>query len=81
MPVDVVETYVPLMNEGIFRGALEIYYDITARKQQLDKLLFRSFSLAFIITVGLLLLIIVVLFFENKNISKRKQAEKRSAKS
>ena len=80
MPVDVVETYVPLMNEGIFRGAFEIYYDITARKQQLDKLLFRSFSLAFIITVGLLLLIIVVLFFENKNISKRKQAEKEREK-
>ena len=80
MPVDVVETYVPLMNEGIFRGAFEIYYDITARKQQLDKLLFRSFSLAFIIAVGLLLLIIVVLFFENKNISKRKQAEKEREK-
>ena len=80
MPVDVVETYVPLVNEGIFRGAFEIYYDITARKQQLDKLLFRSFSLAFIIAVGLLLLIIVVLFFENKNISKRKQAEKEREK-
>ena len=80
LPVDVVETYVPLMNKGVFRGAFEVYYDITARKLQLDKLLFRSFSLAFIIAVGLLFLIIVVLFFENKNISKRKQAEKEREK-
>ena len=44
MSVDVVETYVPLMSDGIFRGAFEIYYDITSRKQQLDKLLSRSSS-------------------------------------
>jgi len=76
MPVDVVETYVPLMSEGVFKGALEIYYDITARKKQLDQLLFRSFALAYIIALGLLLTIIVILFVENKNISKRKQVEK-----
>jgi len=76
MAIDVVETYVPLMSEGIFRGAFEIYYDITARKQQLDKLLSRSSALVFIIALGLLLSIIVVLFVENKTISKRKQAEK-----
>lgn len=34
--VDVVETYVPIMIEGEFVGAFEIYYDITARKQQMD---------------------------------------------
>jgi len=76
MPVDVVESYVPLMSEGVFKGALEIYYDITARKKQLDQLLFRSFAFAYIIALGLLLTIIVILFVENKNISKRKQVEK-----
>ena len=76
MPVDVVETYVPLMSDGVFRGALEIYYDITARKEQLDKLLFRSFALAYIIALGLLVTIIFILFIENKNILKRKQVEK-----
>jgi hypothetical protein len=76
MPVDVVESYVPLMSEGVFKGALEIYYDITARKKQLDHLLFRSFALAYIIASGLLLTIIVILFVENKNITERKQVEK-----
>ena len=76
MSVDVVETYVPLMSDGIFQGAFEIYYDITARKQQLDKLLSRSSAVVFIIALGLLLSIIVILFIENKTISKREQAEK-----
>jgi DNA repair exonuclease SbcCD ATPase subunit len=76
MSVDVVETYVPLMSDGVFQGAFEIYYDITARKQQLDKLLSRSSAVVFIIALGLLLSIIVILFIENKTISKRKQAEK-----
>jgi hypothetical protein len=76
MSVDVVETYVPLMSDDIFLGAFEIYYDITARKQQLDKLLSRSSARVFIVALGLLLSIIVILFIENKTISKRKQAEK-----
>jgi preprotein translocase subunit YajC len=80
MSVDVVEAYVPLMSDGIFRGAFEIYYDITDRKQQLDKLLSRSSALVFIIALGLLLSIIVILFIENKTISKRKQAEKEREK-
>ena len=80
MPVDVVETYVPLINNGKFQGAFEIYYDITARKQQLDKLLSRSSALVFIIASGLLLSIIVILFVENKTITRRKQAEKEREK-
>ncbi len=80
MPVDVVEAYVPLMNDGVFRGALEIYYDITARKQELDKLLSRSFALAYIIAICLLLTIVVILFIENKNISKRKKIEREREK-
>ena len=75
MSVDVVETYLPLVSEGIFRGAFEIYYDITARKKQLDKLLYRSTVSLFMIALGLFLLIIVILFIENKTISKRRQAE------
>jgi hypothetical protein len=80
VPVDVVETYVPLMSDGIFRGAFEIYYDLTARKQQLDKLLSRSSAVVFIIALGLFLSVIVILFIENKSIFKRKQAEKEREK-
>jgi hypothetical protein len=75
LPVDVLETYVPLISNGNFQGAFEIYYDITARKQQLVKLISRSSALIFIIAFGLLLSVIVILFVENKTISKRRQAE------
>lgn len=37
--VDLVETFVPIMNAGKMLGALEIDYDITERKQHLDNLL------------------------------------------
>ena len=39
---DVVETYVPIMKNGAFIGAFEIYYDITERKKILDHLLLAS---------------------------------------
>ena len=44
---DVLETYVPLMNEGKFLGAFEIYYDITGRRKQLNKLISQSSTITF----------------------------------
>ena len=38
MLVDNVETYVPIMKDGKFLGAFEIYYDVTSRKSLLNKL-------------------------------------------
>jgi hypothetical protein len=76
MSIDVVETYVPLISDGNFQGAFEIYYDITARKQQLDELLTRSSAMVFIFASGLFLSIITFLFIENKTVSRRRLAEK-----
>ena len=42
---DVVETYVPIMHAGSFIGAFEVYFDITANKNDLDGLLFNSNAL------------------------------------
>ncbi|MBU1248075.1 MAG: GHKL domain-containing protein [Proteobacteria bacterium] len=61
VPVDVVETYVPMMRDGHFAGALEIYYDITARKRSMDVLIRNSLvgmafmSLALVAAVAALL--------------------------
>jgi len=76
MSVDVIETYVPLMKGGDFLGAFEIYYDITAGKQQLNKLLTRSSVVVFAVTLGLLTAIMATLFVLTKTISKRKRVEK-----
>jgi uncharacterized protein (DUF486 family) len=72
---DVLETYVPLMNDGKFLGALEIYYDITDRKKQLDKLMSQSSTITFMFASGLLIAIILMLFQENISMKKRRQLE------
>lgn len=59
IPLDVVETYIPIMSNDKFIGAFEIYYDITERKGMLDRLIFSSFSIVF--TISLTLLIAVIL--------------------
>jgi hypothetical protein len=75
MAVDVVEIYVPLISGGQVLGAFEIYYDITARKIKLDKLLSRSFVIVFTLAFILLTVIVLLLFKENKTSVERKRAE------
>jgi K+-sensing histidine kinase KdpD len=72
---DVLETYVPLMNDGRFLGALEIYYDITKRKKQLDKLIMQSSTITIMFASGLLIAIILMLYQENNSIKRRRQLE------
>ncbi|MCG6982205.1 MAG: hypothetical protein LJE88_12425 [Deltaproteobacteria bacterium] len=77
MPADVVETYVPLMKDQAFLGAFEIYYDITARKAELDSLLSRSSLVLFGLAFALLSVIGITLFREKKIITERKNIEAR----
>jgi len=59
---DVVEVYVPVMDNGSFMGAFEIYYDITAANRHLDSLLWRSnITLGFIALI-MMTVVAVVLF-------------------
>jgi hypothetical protein len=70
---DVLETYVPLMNDGRFLGAFEIYYDITDRRKQLNRLLSQSSTITFMLASGLLIAIILILYQENVSMKKRRQ--------
>ena len=75
MTADVVETYVPIINGGELRGAFEIYYDITAKKEQLDRLLVRSSITIVALAFGLVAVIIVTLTKESRNIAERERAQ------
>ena len=77
MPADVVETYVPLMKNKEFLGAFEIYYDITARKAELDSLLSRSSIVLFGLAFALLSVISITLLREKKTITERKSIQAR----
>jgi K+-sensing histidine kinase KdpD len=72
---DVLETYVPLMNHGRFLGAFEIYYDITDRRKQLDRLISQSSTITIIFATGFLIAIILILYEENIAMKKRRQLE------
>jgi hypothetical protein len=75
MTSDVLETYVPLMNDGRFLGAFEIYYDITDRKKQLDTLISHSSTVTIIFASGFLIAILLILYEENAAAKKRWQLE------
>lgn len=72
---DVLETYVPVMDGGRFLGAFEIYYDITERRKQLDKLILQSSTLTLLLASGFLIAFIFVLVQENIAMKKRRQFE------
>ncbi|MFQ5484497.1 MAG: nitrogen regulation protein NR(II) [Desulfobacterales bacterium] len=75
MDADVVETYVPLMKGDNFLGAFEIYYDITERNQQLDKLVSRSNSVLLALICGLFVAIVIVFVKERSITAVRKNTE------
>ena len=56
---DVVETYVPLMRGGRFAGAFEIYYDITARTEEMSRLLGRSNLIVLLMAGGFLAAVVL----------------------
>lgn len=69
---DVASTYVPIMRDGRFIGAFEIYYDITARKGRLDTLTKHYSCILFFIGIVSIALIIFV-FKANKEIIAEKE--------
>lgn len=75
MPADVVETYVPIMKDDRLIGVFEIYYDISAERQKLAALVYRSYGILFTIAVGLLAAVIVTFLKARKNIEERDRAE------
>jgi two-component system response regulator HydG len=65
---DVVETYVPIMREDNFLGAFEIYFDITAAKGKLDRLVLKSLLVSLPMAFGMLLIVIVISLKATKSI-------------
>lgn len=72
---DVVETYIPIMREGSFIGAFEIYYDITGRYQKLKNAILYFSLLPMLMMLVFLYVITMTIFKLDKNILERKRAE------
>lgn len=74
--IDVIETYVPIMNGNKFLGAFELYFDITNVKSGLDE--FNTYATygSIITSICLLLVAVVLLSKEASRVEALRQAEK-----
>ncbi len=72
---DVVETYIPIMRQGDFIGAFEIYYNITVRKDSMDDLISRSNSLIYMLTFIIIIVVLGTMVGFRKSMQKRQQFE------
>ena len=73
--VDVVESYVPVMRQGKFAGAFELYYDVSKRKSKLDGLVTRMYWTIFPFAFVLLGFIIALSLRASKNFEKLRETE------
>jgi len=74
--LDVVETYVPIMENGEFIGALEIYYDLTQRKRKFDMNNFQTSILLSSIAVSLFCAVMILLFKASKSMLEYNQVQR-----
>jgi PAS domain S-box-containing protein len=77
---DVVETYVPIVRDGKFIGAFEIYFDITDRNEQLGTLTERFYYTLLPMALLLLSVLLYSSYRTSRYISEQIQAEKETAK-
>ena len=80
VPVDVVETYVPLKFGDKIIGAGEVYFDITKHRETIDALKHKSSTIIFTVAIVLLLAVLLTLYRLNKNMLAREEAELQLAK-
>lgn len=64
--IDVVETYVPIMAGDRFKGAIEVYYDVSENQASIQALFSRSIGTLCLIAAGLLMTTLWVLFRTKK---------------
>jgi len=75
IPADVVETYVPIMNGTKMIGVFEIYYDISAEKNELRSLARRTTGVLVFLAAVLLAVIVITM----RKASALAEAQKRMA--
>ena len=73
----VVETLVPINKDDQVIGAFEIYFDITAQKEELNRLLATNYLVLIFLGTGLLLVIAFITARAKRNILARKEAEEK----
>ncbi len=71
--VDVVETYVPVLRDGEFVGALELYYDVSNKLEKLRSTLITSNFMLLSLIAAYLIVILIILVELDRAITERKE--------
>jgi len=74
MPVDVVETYVPIMYGRNFAGAFEIYYDNTEQRNELRSLVAKVTVSVILMATGLLVTVLLSFLNATRNLKEKNEA-------
>ncbi len=72
---EVVESYIPLMQQNIFKGAVEVYYDITENYTDLTMLLNRLQLIISFFTITFLIILLTILIRASRSTIVRQMAE------
>jgi signal transduction histidine kinase len=78
---DVAEIYVPIMKNGKFIYAFEVYYDISSKVKSFDKLLFKIKTINYFVVFLIILTVFIRLFSASKFDLENKKVQERLAKS
>jgi HD-GYP domain-containing protein (c-di-GMP phosphodiesterase class II) len=73
---DVAEIYIPVMVDEVFRGAFELYYDLTKRKTELDNLLWKEALFGFVVSVFMLGIVCIILIRASRASMMQETAER-----
>jgi diguanylate cyclase (GGDEF)-like protein len=77
VPAAVVETYVPITRGTRLLGVFELYHDVSHRRKELSRLIYRSYGTLFMMAAGLLVLVLVSAFHAQRSMEDRARAEER----
>ncbi|MDA8173656.1 MAG: PAS domain S-box protein [Nitrospiraceae bacterium] len=72
---DVISTYMPVMQNGRFLGACEVYSNVSAVMKEIRTLFVASFLILFLLLIGLLMVLIIIWRKAKQSAAARKKAE------
>ena len=76
LSLSIVETYIPLMREGRFIGAFEVYYDVTQRAADLNQLIRQSALIIVLAFIALLVVLFLLLRRAARALAEREAASR-----
>lgn len=78
--VQIVETYVPIMKDGKFRGAIEIYYDISIAEERFEKIRTEVVVLVIMLATVLFAMVLITSFRASRIVEERDKLTKEREK-